>query len=94
MPRLVAAAAGPPPIRQIKAGVLDIGYYETGPTDGPAALLMHGFPYSIDSYSEVAPMLAALGCRVIVPYLRSHGSTRFLDAKTPRSGQQGPSASM
>ena len=77
------------PIKQIKAGVLDIGYYEAGPSDGPPVLLLHGFPYSIDSYVEVAPMLAARGCRVIVPYLRGHGSTRFLDSGTPRSGQQG-----
>jgi pimeloyl-ACP methyl ester carboxylesterase len=77
------------PIRQIEAGVLDIGYYEAGPGEGPPVLLLHGFPYSIDSYVEVAPMLAARGCRVIVPHLRGHGSTRFLDGATPRAGQQG-----
>ncbi|MBD1806625.1 alpha/beta hydrolase [Microcoleus sp. FACHB-SPT15] len=77
------------PIKQIKAGLLDIGYYEAGPSDGPPVLLLHGFPYSIDSYVDVAPMLAAHGCRVIVPYLRGHGSTHFLDSGTPRSGQQG-----
>lgn len=76
------------PIKQIKSGVLDIGYYEVGPSDGSPVLLLHGYPYSIDSYVEVAPMLAARGCRVIVPYLRGHGSTRFLDSETPRSGQQ------
>jgi pimeloyl-ACP methyl ester carboxylesterase len=76
------------PIRQIGAGVLDIGYYEAGPSGGPPVLLLHGFPYSIDSYADVAPMLAARGCRVIAPYLRGHGSTRFLDGGTPRSGQQ------
>ena len=76
------------PIRQVKAGVLDIGYYETGSAEGPSVLLLHGFPYSIDSYVEVAPILAGRGCRVIVPYLRGHGSTRFPDSKTPRSGQQ------
>ena len=76
------------PIKQIKAGVLDIGYYEAGPSDGLPVLLLHGFPYSIDSYVDVTPMLAARGCRVIVPYLRGHGSTRFLDSGTPRSGQQ------
>lgn len=76
------------PIKQIKAGLLDIGYYEAGPSDGSPVLLLHGFPYSIDSYVDVAPMLAARGCRVIVPYLRGHGSTRFLDSGTPRSGQQ------
>ena len=77
------------PVRQIRAGVLDIGYYETGSADGPPVLLLHGFPYSVDSYVEVAPMLAEHGCRVIVPYLRGHGSTHFLDGGTPRSGQQG-----
>ena len=77
------------PIKQIRAGVLDIGYSETGPDDGPPVLLLHGFPYSIDSYVDVAPMLAARGCRVIVPYLRGHGPTRFLDSATPRAGQQG-----
>jgi pimeloyl-ACP methyl ester carboxylesterase len=76
------------PIKQINAGVLDIGYYEAGPSDGPPVLLLHGFPYSIDSYVDVAPLLAARGCRVIVPYLRGHGSTRFIDSGTPRSGQQ------
>jgi pimeloyl-ACP methyl ester carboxylesterase len=77
------------PIRQVDAGVLSIGYYEVGPKDGPVVLLLHGFPYSIDSYVEVAPLLAEHKCRVIVPYLRGHGSTRFLNNVTPRSGQQG-----
>ena len=77
------------PIRQIRAGVLDVGYYEVGPSDGTPVLLLHGFPYSLDSYVEVAPLLAARGARVIVPHLRGHGSTRFLDGDTPRSGQQG-----
>lgn len=77
------------PIRQIRAGVLDVGYYEVGPGNGPPVLLLHGFPYSLDSYVEVAPLLAARGCRVIVPHLRGHGTTRFLDRATPRSGQQG-----
>src|SRR6476661_2849841 len=76
-------------MKQIRAGVLDVGYYELGPATGPAVLLLHGFPYSIESYVDVAPMLAERGCRVIVPYLRGHGSTRFLDGATPRSGQQG-----
>jgi pimeloyl-ACP methyl ester carboxylesterase len=76
------------PIKQIKAGVLDVGYYEAGPSDGPPAILLHGFPYSIESYVDVAPLLTARGCRVIVPYLRGYGSTHFLDASTPRSGQQ------
>ena len=77
------------PIKQIEAGVLDVGYYEAGPNYGPPVLLLHGFPYSIDSYVDVAPMLAARGCRVVVPHLRGHGSTRLLDGGTPRAGQQG-----
>ena len=83
------AERGLAPIRQIRAGVLDVGYYEVGPSDGTPVLLLHGFPYSIDSYAEVAPLLAVRGARVIVPYLRGHGSTHFLESTTPRSGQQG-----
>lgn len=75
--------------RQIKAGVLDIGYYESGSPTGPPVLLLHGYPYSVESYIEVAPLLAARGCRVIVPHMRGHGSTRFLDSTTLRAGQQG-----
>ena len=58
------------PLRHVEAGVLDIAYFEAGPADGPVVLLMHGFPYDIHSYVDVAPMLAERGCRVIVPYLR------------------------
>jgi pimeloyl-ACP methyl ester carboxylesterase len=76
------------PLRHVDAGVLNIAYYEDGPVDGPAVMLMHGFPYDIHSYVDVAPQLAAQGCRVIVPYVRGYGPTRFLDAKTPRSGEQ------
>ena len=76
------------PITQIKAGVLDVGYYESGASDGPSVLLLHGWPYDMHSYVDVAPMLAARGCRVIVPHLRGHGTTRFLSSATPRSGQQ------
>jgi pimeloyl-ACP methyl ester carboxylesterase len=76
------------PLRSIDAGVLNIAYYEAGPADGPAVMLMHGFPYDIHSYVDVAPQLAAQGCRVIVPYLRGYGPTRFLDPATPRSGEQ------
>jgi pimeloyl-ACP methyl ester carboxylesterase len=75
-------------LRQIEAGVLDVGYYESGEPGGPPVLLLHGFPYDVHSYERVAPVLSARGCRVIVPYLRGHGSTRFLDADAPRSGQQ------
>jgi pimeloyl-ACP methyl ester carboxylesterase len=81
-----AAALGP--IKQVTTDVLDIGYYEAGPEDGRPVVLLHGFPYDIHSYVEVAPILAAQGMRVIVPHLRGHGSTTFLDKDTPRSGQQ------
>jgi pimeloyl-ACP methyl ester carboxylesterase len=76
------------PLRHVDAGVLNIAYYEAGPADGPVAVLLHGFPYDIHSYVDVAPNLAAQGCRVIVPYLRGYGPTRFLDVSTPRSGEQ------
>jgi pimeloyl-ACP methyl ester carboxylesterase len=76
------------PLRQVEAGVLDITYYEAGPAEGPVVVLLHGFPYDIHSFVDVAPMLAAQGCRVIVPYLRGYGPTRFRDAATPRSGEQ------
>jgi len=76
------------PLRRIEAGVLDVGYFEAGPPDGPPVLLMHGFPYDIHSYAEVAPLLADAGCRVLVPYLRGYGPTRFLRDDTPRSGEQ------
>jgi pimeloyl-ACP methyl ester carboxylesterase len=83
-----AAANGFRTIRQVKAGVLDIGYAEAGPADGLPVILLHGWPYDIHSYAQVAPLLAARGHRVIVPYLRGYGSTRFLSAGTPRNGQQ------
>ncbi len=76
------------PIRQIRAGALDTGYYEAGPADGPVIILLHGWPYDIHSFAEVAPMLTAKGYRVIVPYLRGYGPTRFLSSDTPRNGQQ------
>lgn len=76
------------PLRHVQASVLDVALYEAGPADGPPVFLMHGFPYDIHAYAEVAPLLAAKGCRVIVPYLRGYGDTRFLDAATPRSGEQ------
>jgi pimeloyl-ACP methyl ester carboxylesterase len=77
-------------IHQVKAGVLNVGYVDIGPRDGQAVILLHGWPYDIQSYANVAPQLAAKGYRVIVPYLRGYGSTRFLSDKTPRNGQ--PSA--
>ena len=76
------------PLRHVDAGVLNIAYYEAGPADGPVVMLLHGFPYDIHSYVDVAPMLAAQGCRAIVPYLRGYGPTRFRDTATPRSGEQ------
>jgi pimeloyl-ACP methyl ester carboxylesterase len=76
------------PLRQVDAGVLNIAYHETGPVDGPVAVLLHGFPYDVHSYVDVAPRLAEQGCRVIVPYLRGYGPTRFLDPSTMRSGEQ------
>ncbi|MGN8117027.1 alpha/beta fold hydrolase [Labrys sp. 22185] len=75
-------------LKQVRAGVLDVGYAEAGPADGAPMLLLHGWPYDIHSYVDVAPILAAAGYRVIVPYLRGYGSTRFLSADTPRNGQQ------
>lgn len=77
------------PLRHVEAGVLNIAYYEAGPAAGPVAILLHGYPYDIHSYVDVAPMLAAKGVRVIVPYLRGYGETRFLSPTTPRSGEQG-----
>ena len=76
------------PTRQIKAGALDVALYEAGPADGPPVFLMQGFPYDIQAYAEVAPLLAAKGCRVYVPSLRGFGGTRFLSDATPRSGEQ------
>ena len=74
--------------KHIVAGVLDVAYEEAGPADGTPVVLLHGFPYDVHVYDEVTPLLVAQGCRVIVPYLRGYGPTRFLSADTPRSGQQ------
>ena len=76
------------PLKQVDAGVLNVGYAEAGPTDGPAVVLLHGWPYDIHSYVEVAPLLAAAGYRAIVPYLRGFGTTRFLSDATFRNGEQ------
>src|ERR1700727_196808 len=73
---------------QIDAGLLNVGYAEAGPSDGPAVILLHGWPYDIHSFVDVAPLLASAGYRVIVPYLRGYGSTRFLSGGTFRNGQQ------
>jgi pimeloyl-ACP methyl ester carboxylesterase len=76
------------PLKQINAGVLNIGYAEAGPANGPPVILLHGWPYDIHSYVDVAPILASSGYRVIVPYLRGYGTTRFLSNETFRNGQQ------
>ena len=78
-----AQSTSPPsfgPLKQIDAGVLNVGYAEAGPADGRPVLLLHGWPYDIHSFADVAPLLAAAGYRVIVPYLRGYGTTRFLSA--------------
>jgi pimeloyl-ACP methyl ester carboxylesterase len=75
-------------LKQIDAGVLNVGYAEAGPSNGPVAILLHGWPYDIHTYVDVAPLLAAAGYRVIVPYLRGYGTTRFLSGDTIRNGQQ------
>ena len=89
-----AQAASPPAsalqesLRQIDAGVLSVGFAELGPSDGKPVILLHGWPYDIHTYADVAPLLAAEGYRVIVPYLRGYGTTRFLSEETMRNGQQ------
>src|SRR5271165_2028627 len=75
-------------LKQIDAGVLNVGYAEAGPANGPPVILLHGWPYDIYSYVDVAPLLASAGYRVIVPYLRGYGTTRFLSNETFRNGQQ------
>jgi pimeloyl-ACP methyl ester carboxylesterase len=75
-------------LKQIDAGLLNVGYVDAGPDDGPAVILLHGWPYDIHSFVDVAPLLASAGYRVIVPYLRGYGSTRFLSSETVRNGQQ------
>ncbi|MGW1521105.1 alpha/beta fold hydrolase [Streptomyces sp. NPDC002287] len=87
-----AAVPGAHPVftglKQVRAGVLDIGYAEVGPAHGPVVICLHGWPYDIHSFAEVAPMLADAGHRVIVPYLRGHGTTAFLSPTTVRNAQQ------
>lgn len=75
-------------VKQIDAGSLNVGYAEAGPANGPVVLLLHGWPYDIHAFADVAPILAAKGYRVIVPYVRGYGTTRFLSNDTPRNGQQ------
>ena len=85
-----SACADFAPLKQVDAGLLNVAYAEAGPSDGPPVILLHGWPYDIYSFADVAPLLAAKGYRVIVPYLRGYGATRFLAADTFRNGQ--PSA--
>lgn len=80
------------PLKQVDAGVLSVGYAEAGPANGRAVILLHGWPYDIHSFVEVAPLLAEAGYRVIVPYLRGYGPTRFLSSETFRSGQPAAAA--
>jgi pimeloyl-ACP methyl ester carboxylesterase len=77
-----------PALRQVDAGVLNIGYAEAGPPDGPAVILLHGWPYDIHSYVDVVPILASAGYRVIVPFIRGYGTTRFLSSSSFRNGQE------
>src|SRR5262249_4222539 len=75
------------PLKQIDAGALSVGYAETGPADGPVVILLHGWPYDIHSFVDIAPALGSAGYRVITPYLRGYGTTRFLSRETVRNGQ-------
>ena len=79
-------------LKQIDAGVLNVGYIEAGPTNGSPIILLHGWPYDIYSFADVTPVLASAGYRVIIPYLRGYGTTRFLSSETPRNGQQAVTA--
>src|SRR5262249_52165895 len=83
-----AARPGPAMLKRARTKTLEIAYEDSGPADGVPVMLMHGFPYDVRAYDEVAPLLVAAGCRAIVPYLRGYGETRFLSAAAPRSGQQ------
>lgn len=76
-------------LKQVEAGALSVAYEEHGPPNGPAVMLLHGFPYDVRAYDEVTSLLVAKGCRAVTPYLRGYGPTRFLSAGTMRSGQQG-----
>ena len=76
------------PVKQIDAGLLNIGYVEAGPSNGTAVILLHGWPYDINSFADVTPLLASAGYHVIVPYLRGYGTTRFLSSETMRNAQQ------
>jgi len=75
-------------LKELAAGVLSVAYEETGGPTGIPVLLLHGFPYDVHAYDAVAPVLVSAGCRVVTPYLRGYGPTRFVSPDTPRSGQQ------
>jgi pimeloyl-ACP methyl ester carboxylesterase len=75
-------------MKAVKAGVLEIAYLDIGPVDGPPVLLLHGFPYDVHAYDEVARILASAGKRCLIPYLRGYGATKFLSEQTMRSGEQ------
>ncbi|MFJ2082633.1 alpha/beta fold hydrolase [Micromonospora chokoriensis] len=83
----VAGAGSFTDVRQVDAGVLNVGYVDAGPPDGPVAILLHGWPYDIHSFVDVVPLLTAAGHRVVVPYLRGHGTTRFLSDDAVRNGE-------
>ena len=87
-PQRAASSRRLEPLKRIDAGVLSVEYFEAGPADGAPVFLLHGWPYDIHTYVDVAPLLAAAGYRVIVPHLRGYGKTLFLSDKTPRNGQQ------
>jgi pimeloyl-ACP methyl ester carboxylesterase len=88
MASTIPAASSFGTLSQIDAGPLNVGYVDAGPADGPAVVLLHGWPYDIHSFVDVAPLLTAAGCRVIVPYLRGYGTTRFLSDESLRNGEQ------
>src|SRR5262245_31444360 len=81
------------PLKQVDAGALSVGYAEAGPSDGPVVILLHGWPYDIHAFVDVAPRLESAGCRVIIPHLRGYGTTRFLSSDALRNGQQSALAS-
>src|ERR1041385_4646733 len=87
-PARAASDRGFDSLKQIEAGELSIGYAELGATDAPAVILLHGWPYDIHAFADVAPLLAAQGYRVIIPHLRGYGTTRFLSSAAMRNGQQ------
>ena len=88
LPRIGSTSPSLGSLKQVDAGALNVGYAEVGPSGGPPVILLHGWPYDIHTYVDVAPLLGSAGYRVLVPYLRGYGTTRFLSSNTPRNGQQ------